>query len=91
MHNLGYTVTTADAEGFYFAWRVVGHFLGVPDAVLPAGYPAGRELWHEARPHEWASSPEGINLTRECIDLYQKYVGVPGAVAAEPASRSCST
>ncbi|MFB4271601.1 oxygenase MpaB family protein [Nonomuraea sp. GTA35] len=82
MDNLGFKVAPADAEGFYFAWRIVAHFLGVPDGILPEGYPAGRELWHEARPHEWASSPEGINLTRECIELYQRYVGVPGAVAA---------
>ncbi|NJP90596.1 DUF2236 domain-containing protein [Nonomuraea sp. FMUSA5-5] len=82
MHNLGYRVTPDDAEGFYYAWRIVAHFLGVPDDILPEGYQQGRTLWHEARPHEWASSPEGINLTRECIELYQGYVGMPGAVAA---------
>lgn len=84
MERVGVSVTEREADGFYYAWRIIGHFLGIPDAYLPASRTEARNLWDEARDREWARSDEGVLLTRECIDLYESYMppGLEGSVPA---------
>ncbi|GAA4951713.1 oxygenase MpaB family protein [Streptomonospora halophila] len=87
MENIGLTVDRDEAEGFMYAWAIVAHFLGVPDTYIHeamSSHTRAADLWHEGREHEWASSEEGILLTRECIDLYESYMppGLEGAVPA---------
>ncbi|MFW5415781.1 DUF2236 domain-containing protein [Nocardiopsis sp. CNT-189] len=86
MENVGLKVDANEADGFAYAWKIISHFLGVPDEFLMemGDRRQATELWHEGREIEWASSEDGIALTKECIDLYSSYVP-PGLKPAVPA------
>ncbi|MFJ9852731.1 oxygenase MpaB family protein [Streptomyces sp. NPDC101150] len=77
-------VSEREADGFVHAWRIIAHFLGVPDEMLPTSARHAHELWDAGRDIEWSSSDEGIILTAECIKLYQAHMP-PGMKDAVPA------
>ncbi len=87
LQQLGVQVSPVEEDGYYYAWRLVGHWLGLPDrpVPLPEGVGEARTLWHEARDAgEWAPSEEGVLLTRSCTELYDSYLppGLKGVVPA---------
>jgi mpaB/rubber oxygenase-like protein len=84
MARVGIHVTQREENGYYYAWRIIAHFLGVPDTVLPETAASAHALWDSGRDSEWASSHAGIVLTAECIKLYESYMppGLKGAVPA---------
>jgi hypothetical protein len=81
LQRLGVNVTDREAYGFFAAWAIIAHYLGVPNELIPRRTAHARSLWDSARDEEWAPSDEGILLTRECIQLYDRYVP-PGTTAA---------
>ena len=87
LQQLGVQVSPVEEDGYYYAWRLIGHWLGLPDrpVPLPDGVGEARALWHEARDAgEWAPSEEGVLLTRSCTELYESYLppGLKGIVPA---------
>lgn len=84
MGRIGVKTTRAEQEGYYYAWKIIAHFLGVPDEYMPDTVDEARQLWESARDHEWAHSEEGVLLTQASIRLYQQYLP-PGTRAAVPA------
>ena len=87
LQQLGVQVSPVEEDGYYYAWRLIGHWLGLPDrpVPLPDGVGEARTLWHEARDGgEWAPSEEGVLLTRSCTELYESYLppGLKGIVPA---------
>lgn len=84
LDRLGVPTTPEDREDNHYAWRIVAHFLGVPDEYLPDSAAEARELWHEVRAHEWAHSEAGVRLAQATIGHYQEHVP-PDLRAAVPA------
>lgn len=84
MGRIGVKTTPAEQEGFFYAWRIVEHFLGVPDEYLPDTVAEAHALWDASRDQEWAHSDEGVLLTAASIRLYQEYLP-PGLRPAVPA------
>lgn len=78
MRRLGISVTEAEAEDYYYVWRVTGAMLGIPAEVLPETLAEARELNAVLKAAAGGPSPEGIELTRNLLDVYEKLF--PGKV-----------
>lgn len=84
--RVGVPTTEEEREDHHYAWRIIAHFLGVPDEYLPDSAAEARELWDEVRAHEWGPSEAAVHLTRATIGSYQEHVpaelraAVPGFV-----------
>ncbi|MCX5380128.1 oxygenase MpaB family protein [Streptomyces sp. NBC_00091] len=84
MARIGIATTAREQEGYFYAWRIIGHWLGVPDEIMDMDVKGAHGLWDAARDHEWAPTEDGALLTKGCIELYQSYMP-PGMKAAVPA------
>ncbi|MFL6122240.1 oxygenase MpaB family protein [Actinophytocola sp.] len=78
MRRLGISVTEAEAEDYYYVWRVTGAMLGIPAQALPATLAEARELNSTLVETSYGPSPEGVQLTAHLLDLYEKLF--PGKV-----------
>jgi hypothetical protein len=74
MRRMGITVTEAEAEDYYYVWRVTGAMLGIPAQALPETLAEARELNSILVETSYGPSPEGIQLTAHLLDLYEKLV-----------------
>ncbi len=72
MRRLGISVTEAEAEDYYYVWRVTGAMLGIPEHALPETLAEARELNSTLVETSYGPSPEGIQLTAHLLDLYEK-------------------
>jgi hypothetical protein len=78
MRRLGISVTEAEAEDYYYVWRVTGAMLGIPAEALPETLAEARALNTTLVETSYGPSPEGIQLTAHLLDLYEKLF--PGKV-----------
>jgi hypothetical protein len=78
MRRIGISVTEAEAEAYYYVWRVTGAMLGIPVDALPENLDQARELSAVMVQASYGPSPEGVVLTRNLLDLYEKLF--PGEV-----------
>ncbi|MCP3801948.1 DUF2236 domain-containing protein [Allokutzneria sp. A3M-2-11 16] len=78
MRRIGIAVTEEEAEGYYYVWRVTGAMLGIPALAMPETLDEARQLNASLVEAAYAPSPEGVALTRNLLDLYEKMV--PGKV-----------
>ena len=78
LHRLGVHLTDEGAEAYYYAWRVVGAILGVDQDAAPATLAEARDFSDLYMAHYLGPSPEGVQLTRQLIDLYEQVV--PGTL-----------
>lgn len=78
LYRLGIHMTEEGVDAFYYAWRVVGAMLGVDQAVSPPDMASGRAFWDQYLLRNLGPSPEGAELMRHLIELYQ--AGVPGTL-----------
>jgi hypothetical protein len=78
MRRIGIAVTEQEAESYYYVWRVTGAMLGIPAETMPDTLDEARQLNASLVEAAYAPSPEGVALTRNLLDLYEKMV--PGKV-----------
>lgn len=78
LDRLGVRVTQEGAEAYYYAWRVVGAMLGVDPGAAPATLEEARDFSDLYMSAYMGPSPEGVELTRQLIDMYEKVV--PGTM-----------
>ena len=78
LHRLGVHLTDEGAEAYYYAWRVVGAMLGVAQDAAPATLAEARDFSDLYMARYLGPSPEGVQLTRQLIDLYEEVV--PGTL-----------
>jgi hypothetical protein len=71
-------VTEQEAESYYYVWRVTGALLGIPAEVMPESLEEARQLNASLVEASYGPSAEGVVLTRNLLDLYEKMV--PGKV-----------
>jgi hypothetical protein len=85
MRRMGIAVTEEEAESYYHVWRVAGAMLGIPAEAMPETLPEAQELNARVVEATFGPSPEGIGLTRDLLDVYEKMVpgkAFDGVVAA---------
>lgn len=71
MRRIGISVTEAEAEDYYYVWRVTGAMLGIPVDALPETLDEARQLNAALVEAACGPSPEGVALTRHLLDLYE--------------------
>jgi hypothetical protein len=74
LHRLGIHMSTEGAEAYFYAWRVVGAMLGVDQEAVPKDLTEARRFLDLYMLRHMGPSPEGAQLTRQLIDLYEEVV-----------------
>jgi hypothetical protein len=74
LERLGIQMSTEGAESYFYAWRVVGAMLGVDQAHAPADLESARRFLDRYLTRHMGPSPEGADLTRQLIELYEEVV-----------------
>ncbi|RDI35091.1 oxygenase MpaB family protein [Lentzea flaviverrucosa] len=85
MRRIGVSVTDTEAEDYYHVWRVAGAVLGIRPDAMPETLAEAEELSNTMVRASYAPSPEGVELTRNLVELYEKFVpgkAFDGVVAA---------
>ncbi|HJP74611.1 MAG TPA: oxygenase MpaB family protein [Pseudonocardiaceae bacterium] len=78
MRRMGVEVTQAEAEDYYYVWRVAGSMLGIRTAIIPETLAEAEEFSKEQVESTYGPSPDGIALTKGLIELYEQLV--PGKI-----------
>ncbi|HEY2749534.1 MAG TPA: oxygenase MpaB family protein [Polyangia bacterium] len=85
-----------EREAFLHAWKVVGHFMGVDERLLPRDVADGDALMESIRTTEWQASPEGAQLAAALVKMMQSFLpgrafeGLPIAMMRELAGDHCA-
>ncbi|MFF7438881.1 oxygenase MpaB family protein [Streptomyces sp. NPDC008122] len=74
LHRLGIHMSSEGADAYYYAWRVVGAMLGVDQEAVPETLDEARRFLDLYMLRHMGPSPEGVQLTRQLIDLYEEVV-----------------
>jgi uncharacterized protein (DUF2236 family) len=84
LRKLGVRVEDAEAEDYYYRWRVIGEMLGIAPAAIPVDLTGARELTEEIARRNHRRSPEGIEMTRALFELHTASLplGFSGAAPA---------
>lgn len=78
LHRLGVHVSQDGAEAYFYAWRVVGAMLGVDMEAAPGTLEEARDFSDVYMTKYMSPSEEGVELTRQLIELYEQVV--PGTL-----------
>ncbi|WP_329390452.1 oxygenase MpaB family protein [Streptomyces sp. NBC_01716] len=78
LHRLNIHMSVDGAESYFYAWRVVGAMLGIDQEHAPADLDEARRFSDLYMTRHMGPSPEGADLTRQLIDLYEEVV--PGTL-----------
>lgn len=78
LRKMGKKVSGEDAEAFIYYWNVVGHLLGVEEALLPASNKQAYLLEKRIRIRQFAPSASGRALTKSLLKYFERAtVGTP--------------
>ena len=77
LHRLGVHITRDGAEAYFYAWRVVGAMLGVDVEAAPRTLAQARDFSDVYMARYMGPSDEGVELTRQLVEMYEQVV--PGA------------
>ena len=78
LYRMGIHVTNEGAEAYYYTWRVVGAILGVDLESSPADLAGARDFSDLYMARHMGPSEEGVKLTAQLIELYERVV--PGTL-----------
>lgn len=78
LRKLGYSLSDQEAEDYLYAWRVVGHLMGIRDEMLPADVNSAALLMRTVAHRQYAACPEGQQLMKALLDMLKYHL--PGNV-----------
>lgn len=78
LERLKVRVTPQEAEDYMHTWRVAGSYLGIDPTAVPPTVGEARQLFATALARSAGPSPEGAELTKHLLDLYEGIV--PGRI-----------
>ncbi|MGV9312921.1 oxygenase MpaB family protein [Streptomyces sp. NPDC003691] len=78
LHRLGIHMSDEGADAYYYAWRVVGAMLGVDQEAVPKTLAEARQFSDLYMTLHMGPSEEGVQLTRQLVELYEEVV--PGTL-----------
>jgi ER-bound oxygenase mpaB/B'/Rubber oxygenase, catalytic domain len=74
LRRLGLPVGDAEAEAYLHSWKVVGHILGIRPDLVPTNIADAATLARTIQQRQYASSPEGQQMTAALIGMLQQYI-----------------
>ena len=84
VRKIGVKLTAEEAEAYHYAWRVVGHILGVRPELLPENVQEAFELADAIRARSYGESAAGKELTKDLIQFQQGFM--PSMLRGFPAT-----
>lgn len=72
--SAGVDLGAADQEAYLHLWKVVGHVMGVQEALLPVDVKDARALMQAIREHQWEPSAEGKILAWDLVGSMDDYL-----------------
>lgn len=78
LRKLNIDVSEADAEAYLHCWKVVGHILGVQEALLPVDLADAKDFTAAFERRQFAECPEGKDMTEKLL-LLMEYI-LPGDI-----------
>lgn len=94
--RLGTKASAEEAEAWIHAWNVVGHFLGIDEALMARDVAEAEALMERIRARQWAPSPEGRTLIKPLIQMMKDHFpgtlmdGFPVAMVRHLAGDHCA-
>ena len=70
LRNLGHRIDPVEEEDFFHAWRVIGHLMGIDDALNPETAAEGQALMEQICRRNWKPSEAGTELTEAAITSF---------------------
>jgi len=67
LHQLKIPISDRDAEDYFYAWRLVGHVMGIEAAFIPNSVKEGRALLAQIGQRHAGPSTEGVDLTAALV------------------------
>lgn len=61
-------------DAYIHCWKVVGHLMGIKEALLPDSYQESFQLASKILAHQSAASEAGVALTNSCIEFIQSAI-----------------
>ena len=74
LERAGVDLSAADQEAYLHLWKVVGHVMGVNEALLPVDVQDARALMEAIRADQWTPSVEGKLLVQDLIASMEDYL-----------------
>lgn len=74
MKHLGVIVSQQEAEDYYYVWRVTGVMLGIREDIIPESIEDAYALNDVLIKRHFGVSEEGLELTRELMDMYKEII-----------------
>lgn len=69
LETLGISITPQEKEAYFHCWRVVGHFMGLDEDLLPNNVADAFALGYGIFDTEKKASEQGVMLTKSLIDF----------------------
>ena len=70
LRKLGVRIPDAEAEDYYYRWRVIGAMLGIDPAAIPPDLHAAAELDAAVARRNHRHSEEGVAMTRALFEMH---------------------
>ncbi|MFN0094999.1 MAG: oxygenase MpaB family protein [Dehalococcoidia bacterium] len=67
--QLGARISREDPEAYIHCWRVVGHFVGIDEAMNPATLSEARELLNAQRRRQYSITEQGLGLEHAMLAM----------------------
>lgn len=71
LEKLDIKLNQEQIDGYIHCWKVVGHLMGIKEALLPDTYQESFQLATKILTHQSAPSEAGAALTNSCIEFIQ--------------------
>ncbi len=65
-------VSDDEREAYIHTWRVIGHFLGIAEPLLPRDFDHAERLFVAIKDHQCESTPEGQELERSLLGFTER-------------------
>jgi hypothetical protein len=75
--RLGVVLDPDERAAYYHCWRVVGHVLGIDEALNPPTLDGGLAVYRAVRAHQQGHTPEGVAMTKALADTVAQTLGIP--------------
>jgi ER-bound oxygenase mpaB/B'/Rubber oxygenase, catalytic domain len=78
LRQMGFELSVDEADSYLHSWNVVGHLLGIREALLPTQVAHAEALVRAIQRRQYAACAEGQMMTRALVAMMQHYI--PGNI-----------
>ncbi|MCY0994860.1 oxygenase MpaB family protein [Nannocystis sp. ILAH1] len=76
--KLGMDFSRDEEDAYFHCWRVIGHYLGIHEALLPRDLEDAEQLWEAIQQRQVRPSEDGVALTTALVEYLK--LRIPGTM-----------